>query len=125
MFVSAAVRDSKLNARKLARQLDAWRRGEGRWYDGTVGSIDKRIAHTDHLLTFARGVLARLASTQAGYLSHNALPALEQSRRELAALRDDLLSGSPARHAAYPGRAGRGTSIVISAHRDFPDSLIF
>ena len=108
MFRSAKLRESDLAEHRFAAHMDHWKWTADKWFDGTVASVDERIAKMDNVIRFARDVTSRLGSTGAGFLCGNALPNLEQSRRELAAVRDSLLNGFSDRQVSVP--AGRRTA---------------
>lgn len=114
MFRSAMTRESDLAHRRFTAAMDHWQWTADRWFDGTVASVDERLAKLDKTLLFARDVAARLGGTGAGFLCSNALPNLEQSHRELKALRTDLLNGFSDRQAGS-SPAGRRTANVAPA----------
>jgi hypothetical protein len=67
-----------------------------RWFDGSVGSVDRRLGACERLLHSVRATVARLAITD----SHRYLRAadeLEADRRVLQGMRDDLLTGASSR----------------------------
>lgn len=110
MFRSATTRQAELAEHRYDAYMDHWTRTADQWFDGTVESIENRLASTDRVIAFARDVVARLGSTSAGFLCVNALPNLEQSRRELAAARASLLTGFSDRQAGGSALAGRRTA---------------
>jgi len=110
MFRSASTRQSDLAMHRFAVQLDHWQRSAPTWFDGTIASVDERIAKLDHLILHARDTASRLGSTEAGRYCGVALPQLEHSRRELAAVRDSLLNGFSDRQAGARALADRRTT---------------
>jgi len=112
MFRSASTRQSDLAMHRFAVQLDHWQRSAPTWFDGTIASADERIAKLDHLILHARDTASRLGSTEAGRYCGVALPTLEHSRRELAAVRDSLLNGFSDRQAGARALADRRTASV-------------
>jgi hypothetical protein len=129
MMLSSAAVDSKLALRRLNTITARLERSDDRWFDGTPGSIDRRLAQVDNALVFVRGTVARIGSTEAGIRCADVLPRLEQARRGLVALRDDLFTGTSARRGDDEPYAGRRTAnrhaVVAAAHSDFPDELMF
>ena len=114
MFRSASTRQSELAERRFHAHMDHWKWTADQWFDGTVASVDERIAKLDNVILFARDVASRLGSTGAGFLCGNALPNLEHSRRELAAVRDSLLNGFSDRQAGARTPADRRTAKVAA-----------
>lgn len=126
--------DDQLSSRKLTMILARLDRSDDTWFNGTVGAVDRRLSQVDNALRFARGVTARIGSTEAGHRCADALPRLEQHRHELVALRDGLLNGlsGPRGDAARTGRRVANNSASTptagfrrTASRDFADELMF
>jgi len=93
------------DARKLDRQrtdagfrlaMRRYQDGAESWFDGSVGSIDARLAACNRLLHHASATVARLDLTAAVPYLHTA-DSLHADRRVLTALRDDLLTGASGR----------------------------
>ena len=96
MFKSAAELDRQRTAASFDKALARYGESAEKWFDGSVGSIDRRLGACDRLLYSAHATVARLAITDARrYL--RAAAALNSDRRALFALRDDLLTGASSR----------------------------
>lgn len=92
MFKDARALDRQRTATSFDRQMTAYTKAAESWFDGTVGSVDRRLAHCDRLLHAASFHTARLAMTDGNrYLQ--ATDQLRSDREVLAGLRDDLLTG--------------------------------
>jgi hypothetical protein len=71
-----------------------WRRESENWFDGSVESVDSRLAACDRLLAGAREQIAN-DGFGAGTRKHiGAIEDLEQQRHVLAGLRHDLLTAA-------------------------------
>ena len=93
MFKDARALDRQRTATSFDRQMTAYARQAESWFDGSVGSVDRRLAHCDRLLHAASFHTARLAMTDGNRYLLQATDQLKSDREVLAALRDDLLTG--------------------------------
>jgi hypothetical protein len=108
MFRDSRVADRQHTAASFSQLLRRYANKSESWYDGSVGSVDARLARCDQLLHSARFTVARVDIADAGrYLG--AVQALDNDRRSLLALRDDLLTGG-ANRTDVVGPAGWRTA---------------
>ena len=92
MFKDARALDRQRTATSFDRQMTAYTRQAESWFDGSVSSVDRRLAHCDRLLHQTRAHTARMDIQEAArYL--RAAELLNSDREVLAGLRDDLLTG--------------------------------
>lgn len=103
---SAAIREGA-RMRRFASEFTAYRRTHDQWFDGTVGSCDKRLAKIDSLLT---QVHDSGLSASAGRLQSAGL-LLRRHQASVTDLRDQMLSAAPERMQA----AGRGFLARLTA----------
>jgi len=82
-----------------------------KWFDGSVGSIDRRLGRCDRVLHSARATVARLSiADSARYL--RVAEQLDSDRRALEALRTDLLTGASGREDVT-GPLGQRTANLL------------
>lgn len=96
MFKDARQLDRQRTAARFAKDLQKFSSQAEAWFDGTIGSIDRRMAACATLIHSARATVGRLSATE----SHRYLGAarsLEADHRVLADLRDDMLTGASGR----------------------------
>ena len=111
MFKDARALDRQRTATSFDRQMTAYARQAESWFDGSVGSVDRRLAHCDRLLHAASFHTARLAMTDGNrYLQATAQ--LQSDREVLAALRDDLLTGGANRQDVVGPPGWRSAAIT-------------
>lgn len=92
MFKDARSLDRQRTATSFDRQMTAYTKAAESWFDGTVGSVDRRLAQCERLLHQTRFHTARMGiNDSARYLA--AADSLNADREVLAGLRDDLLTG--------------------------------
>ena len=92
MFRDARVADRQRTATSFGQALSRYAQ-DARWFDGSVGSVDRRLAQCERLLHAARVTVARLSITDsARYLT--AAEHLSEDRLVLQGMRDDLLTGA-------------------------------
>lgn len=92
MFKDAQQLDRQRTASSFDKQQQRYAADAEKWFDGSVGSVDRRLASCENLLHRARFTVARMSLND----SHRYLEAaqsLDADRRVLQALRDDLLTG--------------------------------
>lgn len=93
MFKDARALDRQRTATSFDRALSAYTKTAESWFDGTVQSVDRRLAQCDRLLHTARATVARMTISDSNrYLA--AAERLSDDRRVLEGLRDDLLTGA-------------------------------
>jgi hypothetical protein len=101
MFRDAASIREAARERRFAREYTALNRTATRWYDGTLGSCDARLAKIDALLAQAQDSGLEVSSTR----MQQAGDSLRRQRVQLAEMRHEMLFGSqervqaPSRHA--------------------------
>lgn len=93
MFKDARQLDTQRTAASFDKGRERYAETAESWFNGSVGSVDKRLAACDKLIHNARFTVARLPTSDAQrYLE--AAEDLSSDRRALLALRDDLLNGA-------------------------------
>jgi hypothetical protein len=97
--------------RRFAREYDTFCRGATHWYDGTVGSCDKRLARIDALLAQTQDSGMEPTSTRLQLAGAS----LRRQRVQLAEMRHDILFGAQERVQA-PSRTA--TAHLSAAQRD-------
>ena len=97
MFKDAAALDRQRTATSFDKALGRYAAHAETWYDGTAGSVDRRLAVCERLLHSARATVARLSSLTDARRYLEAAADLDDDRRALIALRDDLLTGASSR----------------------------
>lgn len=95
---------------KFASRLQTFRRESENWFDGTPGSVDRRLAACRALIHEARSMAAE---DPVGHL--RVMAELDSDRQSLTDLRHDLLTGAIDREARYTGTPD--TSPMNSAER--------
>lgn len=104
MFKDSGLRHRQITASSFTQAFKQYTAAAESWFDGSIGSIDKRLAACDKLIHSARSTVARLNVTDShGYLT--ASQHLASDREALAGLREDLLTGGAGR-AEVSGPAG-------------------
>lgn len=93
MFRDAASIREGARERRFAREYTALNRTATRWYDGTLGSCDARLAKIDALLAQAQDSGLENSSV----MLQTAGASLRRQRVQLAELRHELLFGSQER----------------------------
>ena len=132
MFKDARAVDRQHTAASFSQVLQRYANKSESWFDGSVGSVDARLAQCDQLLHSARFTVARLSIADAGrYL--RAVETLDADRRSLLALRDDLLTGAsnrvdvvgpPGWRTAMPGSPSGGATSSPLRQPTAPDSAV-
>lgn len=116
MFVDAAARGEKLADHRLDSFTEHWQRSASNWFNGTVESVDKRIAHIDRVIIFAAEAAGRLGNH---IRCAAALPAMRADRDALADFRERLLTGAaPLTHQL------REAAVPPRPFTDFADELL-
>jgi hypothetical protein len=116
MFVDAAARGEKLADHRLDSFTENWTRTADSWFNGTVESVDKRLAHVDRLISFAQEATGRLGNH---IRAAAALPAMRDERDALAVFRERMLTG-----AAPLTHQPREAAVAPRPFTDFPDELL-
>lgn len=105
MFKDARALDRQRTATSFDRALATYTKVAESWFDGTVQSVDRRLAQCDRLLHTARATVARMTISDSNrYLA--AAERLSDDRRVLEGLRDDLLTGASNRRDVTGPPAG-------------------
>lgn len=107
MFRSAKALDRAKTHASFRQALAEYQKTAESWFDGSVGSVDRRISSVDRLLHHVRATVARLdfgAST--AYL--NVGRDLSGDRKTLTAFRHDMLTGASDYSTPVGGRTARG-----------------
>ena len=93
MFKDARALDRQRTATSFDRALSGYTKTAESWFDGTVGSVDRRLAQCDRLLHTTRATVARMTISDSNrYLI--AGEKLSDDRRVLEGLREGLLTGA-------------------------------
>ena len=93
MFKDARALDRQRTATSFDRALSVYTKTAESWFDGTVGSVDRRLAQCDRLLHTTRATVARMTISDSNrYLI--AGEKLSDDRRVLEGLREGLLTGA-------------------------------
>lgn len=96
MFRDARALDRHRTAASFEQALRRYAADAESWFDGSVGSVDARLAQCNKLAHVAAFTVARLdISATRGYLG--AADSLDADRRALEAMREDLLTGGAGR----------------------------
>jgi len=104
MFRDARVLERQRTADSFRTAASRYAAAEEAWFDGSVGSIDARLAQCDRLLHAAHIAVSRTPLDSASYL--NSLNRLKNDRQALASLREDMLNGGQFRQATPAGGMG-------------------
>lgn len=96
MFRDARALDRHRTASAFDAALEYYAAAKETWFNGSVDSIDQRLASCDKLLHSARATVARLSIADSGRYLH-AAEELDADRQALASLRADLLTGASGR----------------------------
>src|SRR6516164_10471757 len=89
-FTSSQARESARANRRLAAQAQAFRDTQDTWYDGTVASVDRRIASCQRILHAAQSALGH---SPFDIEPLQILGELQDDHRALTGLRHDLHTG--------------------------------
>lgn len=92
MFKDARALDRQRTDASLRLALRRYAEANEHWFDGSIGSIDRRLDHCTRLLHSARTIVGRLSISEASrYLC--ALNQLDADHLVLTGMKDDLLTG--------------------------------
>lgn len=99
MFKDARAQDRQLTAARFADDTNRYAATEETWFDGSVGSVERRLGQCIRLIHTAQSTVARLPL---GHVSPylKAAEKLEADRRALHSLREDMLTGASSREDA-------------------------
>jgi hypothetical protein len=89
-FTSSQARESARANRRLAAQAQAFRDTQDTWFNGTVASVDRRIASCQRILHAAQSALGR---SPFDIEPLQILSELQDDHRALTGVRHDLLTG--------------------------------
>jgi hypothetical protein len=105
MFKDARELDRQRTAASFDAALDRYHKEAEKWFDGSPGSIERRLSFCDRLLHSVRATVARL-STTASHRYLSAAEELQSDRRALQALLEDVYTGASDREdgSGLPGR---------------------
>lgn len=121
MFRDARQLDIQRTAATFEQAVGRYADQSESWYDGSAGSIDRRLSQCDRLLHSARATVSRLSIADSNrYL--RVAQVLDEDRRSLEGLRHDLLTGASSREDVVgpPGwRTARRTADLDDAHRSY------
>lgn len=115
MFRDAAVRDTEQADRRFTVFATRWRSTENKWFDGSVESVDNRLAKLDREIAQSSEAVGRLGNH---IRCASALPQLRATREQLLDLRERLLTGAVPMGLSMPREAG------ARSFEDFEDSLL-
>lgn len=93
MFKDARQLDRERTASSFDTLVQNYQKTAETWFDGSVDSIDRRLARVDRLLHRIDATVARVAMVDAHHYL-GALTSLCSDREALASLRHDLLTGA-------------------------------
>lgn len=113
MFKNSRELDRQRTAASFEAALSRYHEGAEKWFDGSPGSIERRLSFCDRLLHSVRATVARLSTTD----SHRYLTAAEElqsDRRALQALLEDVYTGASGR-ADGSGLSGQRTAKVANS----------
>jgi len=134
-FRSAAHIEAENAQIKIDRLRERWASTRDTWYDGSVESVERRIANLDEVLATAKRIGSRLFNASVGVTCLALLPQLRGDRNELVALRDRLAGWFPGTESeaqqhnldprAYSGRdewmdANNMRGYIEHSHQDNP-----
>lgn len=134
-FRSAAHIEAENAQIKIDRLRERWASTKDGWYDGSVESVERRIANLDEVLATAKRIGSRLFQANVGMTCLAMLPQLRADRDELTALRDRLAGWFPGTEEealqhnldprAYSGRdewmdANNMRGYIEHSHQDNP-----
>lgn len=113
MFKDAQVLDAKRTAAAFESAYRTYTAAAEKWFDGSVGSVDRRMAACDRLLHSANSTVARMSVSESQRYLRTA-GALTSDREALENLREALLTGAasyaeqgpPGYHEAKPKAPG-------------------
>lgn len=114
MFKDARALDQSRTASAFNESYRRYAAQGEKWFDGSVGSIDRRLAACDRLIHSANSTVARMSVTESQrYL--RAAEALAGDRESLVGLKEALLTGASAYQDPGPpgytaAKPGTGTS---------------
>ena len=134
MFRDARVLDRQHTAASFAQGLAHYGEHAEDWFDGSVNSVDARLAQCHKHLHTARATVARYAIADSPRYLH-AIEALAADAAVLGSLREDLLTGASSREdvsgppgwktAALDGPDARWVTLesarFVAAHSDALD----
>lgn len=105
MFKDARELDRSRTAARFDQDMRRYADKAEQWFNGTVGSVDARLAHCKRLLHSVRFSVSRLPQTDSAPFLR-AANALQEDVRTLEGLREDLLTGASGRVdvTAIPGQ---------------------
>jgi hypothetical protein len=105
MFRDSRVRDREVTASSFKTAFDQYVAKTESWFDGSVGSIDKRLNTIDRLSHSVRATVARLSTTESQpYL--RAGEYLVSDRKAIVGLREAMLNGAADYRTAAPWYPG-------------------
>ena len=113
MFRDAAAVDQRATNRRIAQLQERYAAEAETFFDGSVDSVDRRIAACDQILSRARSAAVRLGY-QEGYTEIAA--SLENDRQALTELREALLNGASDREVT-DNPSGRRTASTVRLAR--------
>lgn len=117
MFRDAHTRQVMLADHRLDAFGEDWRRTADNWFDGSVESVDRRLAKLDRIIAFAGDATGRLGNH---IRCAATLPELRVARDHLAGLRERMLTGA--------GPLSRPLVAAVPGARpftDFPAELLY
>ncbi len=120
MFRDSRVADRDLTGTSFEQAMQRYAGLSENWYDGSVDSVDHRLAQCDKLLHSIRCIVGRFSIADSGRYLH-AAEHLESDRQSLAALRQDLLTGASNR-ADVVGPPGWRPTRQAGSHAYDPNS---
>jgi hypothetical protein len=115
MFKDARALDYQRTAASFDQALKNYQTVGEKWFDGSVGSIDRRLGSCDRLLNSVRATVARVPASQANRYLH-AAEGLDSDRRTLQGLREDLLTGASHREDVSRSPGGRTANKTSTPH---------
>lgn len=116
MFRDSRVRDREVTASSFKTAFDQYVAKSESWFDGSVGSIDKRLSAIDRLTHSARVTVSRLSTSDAQpYL--RATDHLASDRKAIDGLREAMLNGA----ADY--RTAHWADEALAAGHQFPSHM--
>lgn len=89
-------------ATKQGETFAQWQREAETWFDGSLQSVDRRLAMCQRLLTAAEAKMARVGLRADDGNAMALVGALQTSKQALTELRHDMITGGSWRHEPVP-----------------------
>lgn len=101
MFRAASDIDAERTAARVREILSNWESSTDGWFDGSVESIDNRLAQCKRLANICREAAVRMMDHRDGIRYAAITTDLEYDRRSLEVMRRDLLTAASDREERH------------------------